>query len=289
MEDDAASEVTAMPAGAAGEADDRAYEVAALIAGADHDAAGANPYRKWTGSHWRLVELADLAADGAVVPAEPLRPMFEAEFDWLLGERHGRRIRVIEGRTRRCASQEGNALYAASTLGWAGDERPRELAARLMTWQWPDGGWNCDARPGVTRSSFHESITPALGLVAFGRATGTREPVDAARRTAELLLESHVIHSRRTDEVVHPSWAVPHYPAYWHYDVLQGLRLLAELDLLDDARASDALDVLRRSRRPDGFAGRTWASSRQPSAIERGRGAANRMLNRLAGEVLARA
>ena len=33
-------------------------------------------------------------------------------------------------------------------------------------------------------------------------------------------------------------------PAYWHYDILQGLRLLKAVSLLDDSRAEDALDLV---------------------------------------------
>ena len=248
-----------------------------------------NPYRKWTGTHWRLVELADLATVGARVPRGRVRMMVAAEFDWLLGASHTARVRMIDGRARVHASQEGNALYALSILGWAADERTAALADRLMSWQWPDGGWNCDQRPGVTRSSFHESVTPALGLVAYGNATGDTRAIVTARRTAELLLQSRVVFSRRDpQQVVHPSWAIPHYPAYWHYDVLQGLRLLTELDLLHDRRACDAIDILAGARRPAGFAGRTWASGRQPSAVVRGTSPSNRMLNHLATEILQR-
>lgn len=249
-----------------------------------------HPYRKFTGSHWRLVELADLAAHGARIPEGPLGAMLDAEFGWLLGDGHTRGIRVVDGLTRRCASQEGNALYAASLLGRADDDRAAGLARRLTGWQWEDGGWNCDRRAGITRSSFHESATPALGLAAYSAATGDAAALKAAHRTAELLLSSRMLFSRRTGELVHPSFAVPHYPAYWHYDLLQGLRLLAAVRRLDDQRASDAVSMLAAARREDArFGGPRWSSSRQRSAIERGRGTSNRMLTLLADEVLAQA
>ena len=77
-----------------------------------------------------------------------------------------------------------------------------------------------------------------------------------------------------------------HYPAYWHYDVLQGLRLLAAVDRLTDPRAADALDVIEAARRPDGFASRRWSTSRQPAAVDWGRGTHNPMLNEIANTVL---
>lgn len=253
-------------------------------------AVDVDPYRKWTGTHWRLVEVADIATDQVRVPRGRVRLMVEAEFEWLLGASHTAHIRTIDGRARVHASQEGNALYALSIFGWAGDDRSAELADRLRSWQWPDGGWNCDRRPEVAHSTFHESVTPALGLVAYGNATGDSVAIVAARRTAELFLQSRVVFSRRDpQELVHPSWAILHYPAYWHYDVLQGLRLLSELDLLHEPRARDAIDILARARRPAGFAGRTWVSRRQPSAVGRGASPSNRMLNHLATNILERA
>ena len=106
-------------------------------------------YAKWQGAHWVLALLADL---GYPPGDRSLIPLREQVFDWLLSEHHFQRIRTISGRTWRCASQEGNALYAMLTLGLA-DERCDELARRLAAWQWPDGGWNCDKKPEACHSS----------------------------------------------------------------------------------------------------------------------------------------
>ena len=93
--------------------------------------------------------------------------------DWLTSRSHHRRLQVIDGLTRRCASQEGNAVAVACRLGMAGDPRAELLARSLVDWQWPDGGWNCDPRASGRRSSFHESLPPAWGLHEYGLATGT--------------------------------------------------------------------------------------------------------------------
>ena len=39
---------------------------------------------------------------------------------------------------------------------------------------------------------------------------------------------------------------------YWHYDILGGLKALAEIDLLDVPRCKPALDVLEEKRLVDG-------------------------------------
>ncbi|HET9557728.1 MAG TPA: hypothetical protein VFS70_11370, partial [Actinomycetota bacterium] len=127
----------------------------ALLAGQQPDGGfGVRPYSKWTGAHWRLVSLVELAAPAG----EPrLQAAASTVLDWLTGAEHRRTVTVVDGLARRCASQEGNALAVACRLGMAGDPRAELLARSLAAWQWPDGGWNCDRRASGRRSSFHES------------------------------------------------------------------------------------------------------------------------------------
>jgi hypothetical protein len=245
---------------------------------------GTHPYAKWTGTHWRLVEIADA---GVPVTQGRLNGGVDAELAWLLSGLEPRRVLRVAGRARRHGSIEGNAVYALSRLGYAEDPRARQLVVALLDWQWPDGGWNCDRRPGVRRSSFHESAIPALGLATYAKVTGDADALRAAEHTAELLLEHRLFRSTATGKSIHPSWTVLHYPAYWHYDVLQGLRLVAAVDRLDDPRATDALDIVEAARRPDGrFSGRRWSSSKQPAAVDWGRGTDNLLLNEIAAGVL---
>ena len=74
----------------------------------------------------------------------------------------------MEGRYRRCGSQQGNALRSMVRLGLA-DERADKLAERLLHWQWPDGGWNCDRNPSADTSSFMETLTADEGARCLRR------------------------------------------------------------------------------------------------------------------------
>jgi hypothetical protein len=47
-------------------------------------------------------------------------------------------------------------------------------------------------------------------------------------------------------------WLKFHYPLYWHYDVLQALRVISLADKLDDARAQEALDIVESKRTSEG-------------------------------------
>lgn len=95
--------------------------------------------------------------------------------EWLHSDQHRSQIRSRGGLTRRCASQQGNALYVSSRPGMATDPRVSTLARDLARRQWPDGGWNCDVEASGRRSSFHETLLPAAG---------TTPPAGAARSRA---------------------------------------------------------------------------------------------------------
>lgn len=238
--------------------------VRALLAGQQPDGGfGGHPYAKWSGAHWRLVSLVEIG-----IPRGEQRALAAAEtvLDWLTGRGHRSAIKTINGRTCRCASQEGNALAVCTRLGMAGDERVALLAESLIGWQWPDGGWNCDKTPRVTHSSFNESLPPAWGLAEYGRATGSKAAIAAAKSASEFFLAHSIYKSHRTGEVGDKIWVQPVYPHYWHYDMLYGLDRLRRVGVLPDPRATDAIALLRSKQQADG----TWRNER--AAYWRGTG-----------------
>jgi len=207
-----------------------------------------HPYQKWCGAHWIMALLADLDYPAGDDDLVPLR---EQVLGWLLGAQHAKSIQTIAGRVRRCASQEGNALFALLALGLS-DHRCDELARRLATWQWPDGGWNCDRRPEARHSSFMESLIPLRGLNLHARITGSRASAETAERAAEFFL-SHSLYQRSRDgEAIAPEFVELHYPCYWHYDILFGLRVMQEMGLDSDPRCQAAKSVLTSQRLPGG-------------------------------------
>ena len=150
---------------------------------------------------------------------------------WLLSDEHRARIQTIAGRTRRCGSQEGNALAACTRLGFAEDERVVKLAASLVAWQWPDGGWNCDRNPDAWRSSFHESLPPLWGLHEHAtrdrRRRRGRRPPPAPPSSSSTTSSS----ARSSGEVINTTWLALRYPPFWHYNVLQALLVLSRMGL----------------------------------------------------------
>lgn len=226
-------------------------------------------YFNWQGAHWAALSLADLGyppGDTRLAPMidqlldARLRDRFTRDHD--LGVRAGAKrsdagaaVPVVAGRHRVHASVHGATLYAVTRLGFA-DDRCARIADLLRRWQWPDGGWNCDMRHDAAQSSVIETWLSSRGLAA---ASGGRRgaALTAARRAADTLLGRGLIYRRYSDKVVRPDWAKVHFPAYWYYDLLAGLRVLADLDLAGDERAERALDVLESLRLESGY----WPAS----------------------------
>jgi hypothetical protein len=207
-----------------------------------------HPYgNKWKGAHWRLVSLIELG----VTRAPALRPLVDQVLTWIAAPRP--RL-VVADQERRHASMEGNALAVCCRLGLSGDARVRRIKDLILQSQWPDGGWNCDRRPQVVHSSFHESLATLWGLIEYTQATADPEAAAAAARTANFFLRHRLFRSERTGRIADAEWLKLHFPPYWHYDVLQALLVLSRLGVLDDPRCADALDLLEAKRRPDG----TW-------------------------------
>ncbi len=237
--------------------------VKTLLSIANHKDPGENPYEKFCGIHWTLALLADLE-----YPAgdSDIKPFVDIVLDYWLDEKRIKErivpketpkyksypgVPIIDGRARRCASQQGNALYSAVKLGFI-DYRCERLAKLLIRWQWPDGGWNCDRKTAATNSSFMESLIPMHGLYLYGVASGDKQAVNHSYKTAEIFLKRNLFMRKGTDEIIKPEFVKLHYPNYWHYDILFALKVFADMDLLSDPRCKTALDQLESKRLPDG-------------------------------------
>lgn len=207
-----------------------------------------HPYCKWYGAHWVLSMLADLRYPPGDRTLIPLR---EQVYGWLFSEEHAKSIKVINGRVRRCASQEGNAVYYLFALGLA-DARTEELAKRLMEWQWQDGGWNCDRNPEAVNSSFMETLLPLRGLVIFGKATKNSDAQKAVKRAAEIFLKREIYKIKPRKRWRKEDFLKLHYPCFWHYDILFGLKVMSEAGFIRDKRCKDALNILQSKQLPDG-------------------------------------
>jgi hypothetical protein len=218
-------------------------------------ASARHPYRKWQGPHWALVQLAERGHPGGDARLERVQ---EHVFDWILAPRFLKPnwTLFVEGqpeRVRRCASMEGNVLWSSLRLGLM-DDRLQLLADRLVSFQWPDGGWNCDPRPEASHASFVETVLPLRGLAAWVAATGDRAARGALDRGLELLL-GHELLYHRSGEIMQPNWGpranLIGFPVRF-FDPLLVLELMADAGRLADPRTGRALHMLRSKQTRDG-------------------------------------
>lgn len=219
-------------------------------------------YYKWQGLHWVIASLADLGypeGDEGLYPIRDrlmefwLGPSYFREFEarTKAASYRERGVPVMLGRHRRCASQQGNALYSITTLGIA-DERAASLAERLLHWQWPDGGWNCDRDPAADTSSFMETLLPMLGLAAYAGSNKDGTASKAVKKASEVFLRRRLFKRVSDGKVIHKEFVALHYPLYWHYDFLHGLKAMVQIGRIRDPRCADALELLEKKRLPDG-------------------------------------
>ena len=222
-----------------------------------------NVYAKFTGAHWLLADLADI---GYPLGDSTLAPIRDQVYDfWLSASRTQERVMdgvtdrrklsagvpIMNGRARRCASQEGNALYASLALGLA-DERADRLAANLIRWQWLDGGWNCDRIAEASTSSFHETLLPLRGLVWHAKLIGSIASRRAMEESAEVLLKRRLFRRLRDGRIIDEAFLKLRYPHYWRYDILIALKVMTEAGFIGDPRCEEALDILESKRLADG-------------------------------------
>lgn len=219
-------------------------------------------YQKWHGPQWLLMTLADI---GYPRGDEFLRPMADSVLkEWLAPrffeefvaeqktdayKQLRQAIPLMEGRHRACASQQGNALYVVQRLGFD-DERIHQLVERLLYWQWPDGGWNCDKDPGARTSTFIHTLWSMRGLALYAERTGDQKAQEAAERAAEFFLKRRLYKRASNGQVVRDKFVKLHYPLYWHYDVLGALKVFAEIGITEDERFEDPLDWLEEKELP---------------------------------------
>lgn len=149
----------------------------------------------------------------------------------------------------------GQVAAAAAYFG----QDVHALIQRLLREQLADGGWNCEAEFGSTRSSFNTTICMLDGLLAYERAFGPNPEVTAARvRGQEYLLERHLMRRLSTGEVITQDrksgkdWTQFAFPAWWSYDVLRGLDYLRNAGVTPDTRLDEAIALVRSKQQPDG-------------------------------------
>jgi Prenyltransferase and squalene oxidase repeat len=118
----------------------------------------------------------------------------------------------------------------------------------LVRTQKSDGGWHCFPSRSGTMDCW-EGLAALSAIPEASRDDTTRR---ALERNVEFYLKRGLMNEGNAR---YAPWFRIHFPNYYHYDLLVGLRLLARLGYAADPRLRPALRWLRSKRRSDG----TWA------------------------------
>jgi hypothetical protein len=145
----------------------------------------------------------------------------------------------------------GQVAASGAYFGFVTDLQ--RIIDRLLTEQLPDGGWNCEAENGSTRSSFNTTICVLEALLEYELAGGNSAKVRVARlRGQEYLLERRLLRRLSTGEVIDPAFTLFSFPTWWHYDVLRGLEYLRRARATPDERLAEAIELVESKRDSDG-------------------------------------
>jgi hypothetical protein len=168
------------------------------------------------------------------------------------------------------------------------------IVARLLAEQLPDGGWNCEAAGGSTRSSFNTTICVLEALLEYEQTVGSRVEVTGARlRGQQYLMDRRLFRRRSTGEVIQrdrkgdAAWTRFAFPTWWHYDVLRGLEYLRRAGVAPDERVAEATDLVAAKRDGSGrWRLETRYPGKMPVELDEGEGRPSRWITLRALRVL---
>jgi hypothetical protein len=210
--------------------------------------------RGWNSTMHVLMLLREMGLDPACDEARRAIGLVRDRVIWKgCGPRECDNNAFFEGEIEPCIN--GQVALVGAYFG----QDVQGIVNRLLREQLADGGWNCEAANGSTRSSFNTTICVLEALLEYELRFGLRHEVTAARlRGQEYLLERNLFRRRSTGEVIELDrksqgvFTRFAFPTWWHYDVLRGLDYLRSAGVTPDERMAEAIELVKSKRNPDG-------------------------------------
>jgi hypothetical protein len=248
------------------------------LQGADGSWGGVAWNRGWTSTMHVLMLLRDMGLDPASDQARYAVGLVRDRVTWPGWGPQGSDNPFFAGEGEPCIN--GQVAAVGAYFG----QDVRGLIDRLLGEQLPDGGWNCEAENGSTRSSFNTTICVLEALLEHERCVGASPEVTEARlRGQEYLLERRLFRRRSTGEVIardrkgETTWTRFAFPTWWHYDVLRALDYLRRAGVVPDERVAEAIDLVASKRDGDGrWLLETQYPGEMPVEIDAGEGQPSR-------------
>lgn len=220
--------------------------------GADGSWSGVAWNRGWNSTMHVLMLLRDMGLDPESDQARRAIALVREQVKWPSWEGYiGKPF--FQGETEPCINGQVGAAGAYFK------QDVQLIVEGLLSEQLPDGGWNCEAENGSTRSSFNTTICVLEALLEYNLSFGPNPKVTEARsRGQEYMLERHLMRRLSTGEVIEQdrkgksSWSRFAFPTWWHYDVLRGLEYMRRAGAAPDERISEAVALVASKRGNDG-------------------------------------
>jgi hypothetical protein len=229
---------------------------ARLLALQDRDGrwGGAAWNRGWDSTMHVLLLLREMGLDPASEQAHRAVGLVRERVSWRgCGPEETQNNAFFAGEVEPCI----NGQVAASGAYFGQDVQG--IVDRLLGEQLADGGWNCEASDGSTRSSFNTTICVLEALFEHERSCGGSPEVTEARlRGQEYLLERRLFRRKSTGKVIERDrkgdsvFTRFAFPTWWHYDVLRGLEYLRRAGAAPDERVAEAIELVASKRDKDG-------------------------------------
>ena len=224
-----------------------------VLQGADGRWGGAAWNRGWNSTMHVLMLLRDMGLDPASDEARRAVGLVRDRVTWRgCAPPEADNNTFFAGEVEPCIN--GQVAAAGAYFG----QDVRGIVDRLLGEQLPDGGWNCEAANGSTRSSFNTTICVLEALLEYELAGGSGAVVTGARlHGQEYLLERRLFRRLSTGEVINDrkgdhNWTRFAFPTWWHYDVLRGLEYMRRAGVVPDQRVAEAIELVESKRDSDG-------------------------------------
>lgn len=236
------------------------------LQGEDGRWGGAAWNRGWNSTMHVLMLLRDMGLDPASDQARGAVGLVRDCVTWKgCGPQECDDNGFFAGEMEPCINGQVGAVGAYFAQDVVVGEANRGLIDRLLGEQLADGGWNCEAENGATRSSFNTTICVLEALLEHELKFGSNPVVTAARLRGQEYLLKRRLFRRSTGEIIpydkkagpgsgqgQPAFTRFAFPTWWHYDVLRGLEYLRRARVVPDERVAEAIDLVASKRDADG-------------------------------------
>lgn len=224
------------------------------LQGADGRWGGATWNRGYDSTMHVLMLLREMGLDPASEQARRAVGLVRDQVTWKgCGPQECDDNEFFEGEIEPCIN--GQVALVGAYFG----QDVRRIIKRLLSEQLPDGGWNCEAEFGSTRSSFNTTICVLEALLEFELHDPSVPEVTASRIYGqEYLLQRHLFRRLSTGQVIeqdrksHAAFTQFAFPTWWHYDVLRALEYLQIARVKPDDRLAEAIELVKSKRDAEG-------------------------------------